>query len=302
MFKTNIPGAYAKSGGPQTAAGKSVFARNALQLGAYPTSYLLPSENAQEHRDFEDALLEDLQPDKHLMHTMAQSIVGIIWRMRRLERYESSVMQAEYDQPFDRSEVIRSLGANWESIFSSVERMTDQMLDKDIGFYEKFLAKVQEVERFFPTAPTDLDNFRAQYSEACALLKHLHGKEKDFDAAVMDTSNPQKQLELWKTPLANALKWASRCVQDFHAVAQYERVITKLRNQRIFRFLVEDTASCPRNDFQRALQRAMAEYHRERDRFRKERAVLLDREPPSDGDQTEASGERTQILEVEAAS
>lgn len=290
---SNIPGAYTKSGGPKTLAGKTAASLNALRLGAYSSLMLLPNESKQDYQAFADALLADLQPETHLMHMLAMSVVDIVWRMRRLQYFESSVFQAGYNKPIDERELITALGATYPDVMAAVRRITDNALKNGVDYYLKQLEALIQLERAYPGAWPQLSTLKSQHPSIYAYFQQLSGKENAFDQAVSQSIAKGLGEAYWMELVRKAKDSLARQINDFSLYAKYERAAQQIRDQRMFRLLVEDAASRPRNDLSRALQRAMAEYHRERDRYRKEGAVLLDKDPPP------KSAEVTEPSEVE---
>lgn len=296
---SNIPGAYTKSGGPKTLAGKTAASLNALRSGAYSSLMLLPNESKQDYQAFADALLADLQPETHLMQTLAMSVIDIVWRMKRLQYFESSVFQAGYNKPIDERELINALGATYPDVMAAARRITDNALKNGVDYYLKQLEDLVQLERANPGAWPQLSTLKSQHPFIYACFQQLSGKENAFDQAVSQSIAKGLGASYWLELVKKVKDSLARQINDFSMYAKYERAVQQIRDQRIFRLLVEDAAARPRNDLSRALQRAMAEYHRERDRYRKESVVLLDKEPPADSAEV---NERGEVEDVQATS
>ena len=79
------------STGPNTEEGKSRSAQNALKHGlTAQTPALLPTENESAYLTFRDELLADLRPRSPLQRTLAERLVQLAWRLRRLVSVQSA--------------------------------------------------------------------------------------------------------------------------------------------------------------------------------------------------------------------
>jgi hypothetical protein len=81
-----------KSTGPRTPEGKARVALNALKHGVTARTPFIPSDDPDEFADLTRELLEDLDPRTALERELADRIVGICWRRRRLWRAEEEII------------------------------------------------------------------------------------------------------------------------------------------------------------------------------------------------------------------
>jgi hypothetical protein len=79
-----------KSTGPVTVSGKAVSAQNALKHGVLAQAQVLVSmgEDAKTLEGLRERLLEDLQPEGELEELLADRVVALVWRLRRLHLAE----------------------------------------------------------------------------------------------------------------------------------------------------------------------------------------------------------------------
>ncbi|MCY2951964.1 MAG: hypothetical protein NTU53_08305, partial [Planctomycetota bacterium] len=79
--------------------GKSRSAQNALKHGlTAQTPALLPTENESAYLTFRDELLTDLRPRSPLQRTLAERIVQLAWRLRRLTPAETEIFHQKQAQ------------------------------------------------------------------------------------------------------------------------------------------------------------------------------------------------------------
>ncbi len=91
-----------KSTGPRTPQGKARSARNALSHGLTASSTPLLSSESQEHYDaFSQALLQDLAPRTPEQQLLAERIVQLHWRLRRLPQAEAQLFETLHQEYLD---------------------------------------------------------------------------------------------------------------------------------------------------------------------------------------------------------
>src|SRR3954470_22075633 len=85
-----------KSTGPRTPEGKARSALNALKHGVTARTPLLPGDDPEELVQLTTDLLKDLDPQNALEREVADRVVGICWRRRRLWRAEEEIIAREF--------------------------------------------------------------------------------------------------------------------------------------------------------------------------------------------------------------
>jgi len=89
--------------GPQTPRAKDAVKFNATQHGLRSDAPVIPGlESFEGWRHHRDGIIKSLQPEGHLETELAEQIASLLWRKRRVSRYEVaaitlSVMQTEED-------------------------------------------------------------------------------------------------------------------------------------------------------------------------------------------------------------
>ena len=77
------------NGGPRTAAGKALAARNAISYGIFAATPVIPGVESEDdwlrHRD---GIIGDLAPEGELEHALAACVAALLWRLPRVLRFE----------------------------------------------------------------------------------------------------------------------------------------------------------------------------------------------------------------------
>lgn len=85
-----------KSTGPCTSAGKAVSRFNAAKHGLTAQTSVLPSEDPAAFAELRDRVLADLQPSSAVEAELADHVVGILWRLRRVGAVENGLFAWEW--------------------------------------------------------------------------------------------------------------------------------------------------------------------------------------------------------------
>jgi hypothetical protein len=81
-----------KGTGPRTEPGKRRSSRNALKHGIFTKVLLLDADSAAEFDVLRDGLRRDLRPQGTLACVLVEKLAVLLWRLRRLIRYNSQKM------------------------------------------------------------------------------------------------------------------------------------------------------------------------------------------------------------------
>lgn len=87
-----------QSTGPRTAAGKAVASRNALVHGLFAETAVIPGEDSDAFKAFRAALLQELQPRGMAQRLLAERIVTLWWKSRRIPRMEAQLVKLLMDR------------------------------------------------------------------------------------------------------------------------------------------------------------------------------------------------------------
>src|SRR4051812_42994281 len=80
--------------GPRTAAGLARSSQNAIKVGLFARALVLPvlGETAENYEQFRLAITADLNPLGAVERELAERVTGLLWRLRRVTRYEAAAM------------------------------------------------------------------------------------------------------------------------------------------------------------------------------------------------------------------
>jgi hypothetical protein len=136
----------ARSTGPRTPAGKALVRFNAVRHGLRAASVVVPGlEAPAEWEQFRTGVVASLAPNGLLEETLADRAAGVLWRLRRVERFESLAVAADQaeleipDRPKSDSNALNS--------FDDQDEMSD----------EQFLA---DREQTLSAAMANLEKYR----------------------------------------------------------------------------------------------------------------------------------------------
>ncbi len=93
-----------RSGGPKTAQGKLVAAKNSIKTGAYAKQEVLPGEDLQEFEELKLCFIDDFKPQGITELALVHELVVLAWKKLRLERVEFRLTQESLRQrltPYD---------------------------------------------------------------------------------------------------------------------------------------------------------------------------------------------------------
>ena len=87
-----------KSTGPKTIEGKKAVAKNALKHGLFTNEAVIAGESLEDYNCLRDKTLEELCPVGNMETILAERIVSLTWRLKRVERFQSIVIDAMIDK------------------------------------------------------------------------------------------------------------------------------------------------------------------------------------------------------------
>jgi hypothetical protein len=100
-----------KSTGPKSAEGKAVVAKNAMKHGLFTTETVIKGENQADFALFREKLLEEFDPQGAVETMLAERIVSLGWRLKRIVRIQDQVFDVmiEKDEPSPYQKQLRSM-------------------------------------------------------------------------------------------------------------------------------------------------------------------------------------------------
>ena len=89
------------SGGPQTDEGKKIASQNALKMGVYSNTLILPGEDESQFRQIEDQFVGDFHPEDMAEIAMVHDLAVLAWKKIRLENLELRFTLARLNAPLE---------------------------------------------------------------------------------------------------------------------------------------------------------------------------------------------------------
>jgi hypothetical protein len=139
----------AKSTGPRTEAGKARSSQNAIRHGFYSDVIAIGDVEAQEFDAFRDVFIRSINPRDALELTQAERIAALQYRIGRLQRAESCLLQEEPVRLFKslrvrvkRVVVTREDEKDWDPR----DRTFTEVQEQDIEFTNGLYTKPDDIE------------------------------------------------------------------------------------------------------------------------------------------------------------
>ncbi len=171
------------STGPRTKEGKVQVSQNAVTHGLRGCGGLLASESPEEFFEMRESVLAELVPESVLERELADRIVSIVWRLRRVPSFELAVLA--WVQARERSQSSYTIGdpqlpgdptaplvTEYRDTRLVLGRSVDAFLSKDLsgklGRYETTLQR--QMSALF----SELRKMQARRTEAVQSRNGLH--------------------------------------------------------------------------------------------------------------------------------
>jgi len=81
-----------KSTGPRTTEGKTVASQNSVKHGLFAAHDIIFSESQDDFRLYRDQLLDELSPASPMESILAERIVTLSWRLKRVCRFQNQAI------------------------------------------------------------------------------------------------------------------------------------------------------------------------------------------------------------------
>ena len=83
-----------KSTGPQTAEGKAAVSQNAVKHGLSAANVVISSESQADFNLYRDQILDELAPVSPMESMLAERVVSLSWRLKRVGRIQNQTIDA----------------------------------------------------------------------------------------------------------------------------------------------------------------------------------------------------------------
>ncbi len=158
-----------RSGGPRTAAGKLLSAKNSLKTGTYSNLPVLPGESRESYLELESYLIKEFNPQTITEGMMVSDLAKNIWKKLRLDRIETNNFISALSEPIERRE--------YEDVGFRYPRWAEGSLDEvenvesyDLG-EQKTLYKI--AQDWLADPPSQIA-FDEEWARNTVLREHLH--------------------------------------------------------------------------------------------------------------------------------
>jgi hypothetical protein len=298
----NLPGSVKRSGGPRTAAGKAASAYNALKFGAYTRNVFIDGESQQDFDRLKQALFDELQPQTLVQYALAEDVLTQLWRKFRIERYASNTLKEIAEREIGIADLIRDLGVEASDVVSSAKRITDAVRENGVDYYQLVLTKIQTAQYLYPKHCPDFTAFQQDHFEVYQLMRKRSWHPEHLDKLIAKNEADSSGKTFWERELQSLGESTEDWIRCFDCEVRLSKSIPRIINGRLYRHLISGDTDRATDDVTRALHRALAEYYKERDRHRKDTAIVLDREVKDvEAHRDPGEGSDTDLVPVNAA-
>jgi hypothetical protein len=186
-----------KSTGPRTSEGKAIVARNAVKHGLLGEQTIVEGEDRARFAQHRDAMLRALVPVAEVEITLAERLIGLSWRLQRVQRLQVQAFEAlcagPVEGPADEgSEEELALGRIVVKDFTEA-RVLDKLL-----MYERriehslcrILGELRKERLFQNLEARTMDDGQPQ-----VLLERLMGKLRDSPSATLRVERGSARYE-----------------------------------------------------------------------------------------------------------
>ncbi len=176
-----------KSTGPRTPEGKAIVARNAVRHGLLGEQIIVEGEDRARFARHRDAMLRALVPVAEVGVTLAERLIGLSWRLQRVQRLQVQAFEALCAGPVEGpaeegSDEELALGRIVVKDFAEA-RVLDRLLMYERRLEHSLCRMLGELrkERLFQ----NLEARTMDEGQPQVLLERLMGKLRDSPSAVL---------------------------------------------------------------------------------------------------------------------
>ena len=196
----NEPAFPATKGGPRTAQGKAVSARNATTHGLFSRDVVLPSlgEDPEGYRQMEAEWMAQLAPRNLLERLYVEKIAAASWRLRRLNRWQAQLFEDDTlteDQRLDKLDKVLRHETNLHRQIDTAVKM----LNKDVPQLYKGRARDRAL---LDTMQTELD-CREDRENALEVEFEARERLKEMEEATASPALDLSRLDAAQNATAN---------------------------------------------------------------------------------------------------
>ena len=265
----------ARSGGPRTAAGRALTARNALKTGAYTAQVVLPWEDAPAFEALAARLGQDFEPVGAAELAIVNDVAVLIWKKLRIDRVEHAVMAQMAMLPLTAESIGNSFGPDFNP--RAMHRLvpSNPVTQQEFDDASALLAQLQEVLDT-PDSQTKRLSLRRKWP---AVHQALSGWVEDYALEVGQFLAGQN-LPPGTLTLERALLEIQESYQPLIWLWQNRaRLATALRqaqDSRLLTYMKTENTQRAQADTSRAFYRTLAELRRQQEWRIRRTAIPVD--------------------------
>lgn len=164
-----------RSGGPRTAAGKVLSAKNSLKTGTYSNLPVLPGESREDYLELENYLIKEYNPQTLTEGMMVSDLAKNIWKKLRLDRIETNNFISVLRQEISPGEYA-AVGFKYPrwvgGYLDEVENVDSYDLEEQKALYK--------IAGEWLEAPPSQNDFDEEWAKNAVLREHLHKQAVAF--------------------------------------------------------------------------------------------------------------------------
>jgi hypothetical protein len=133
-------------GGPRTEAGLAASSQNAIKSALFTAGDFVRPHEEQEYAEMSQRLLEELNPNGALEHTLFDEIRSASWRLRRCRKVEANLVLALNSGPVILDPMEATMNPRAEKVQNSVDRaraQADRLLKQSMSELRKLQTERQ---------------------------------------------------------------------------------------------------------------------------------------------------------------
>lgn len=164
-----------RSGGPRTAAGKLLSAKNSLKTGTYSNHPVVQGESLDAYLELESYFIKEYNPQTITEGMMVSDLAKNVWKKLRLDRLETNNFISVLSQPISHKEY-EEVGFKYprwaDGYFDEVDNVESYDLEEQKALYK--------IAQSWLVNPPSQIAFDEEWAKNPVLREHLHKHAVEF--------------------------------------------------------------------------------------------------------------------------
>lgn len=275
-----------RSGGPRTAEGKVIAARNSLKTGVYTAAVVMPDESEQEFLELRDSLLVELGASGVLEATLVHELAVTAWKKARLDRLEHWVVMQRLNAPATSEDYFEG-GLEWtpeyEWVLSHLNLLTPK-LREEISLREAFARQLMSEQDRVAAITGIQEQLPGFFEQIEAWVRDESDKELSNNVDFISLHRARQYavekgtyipvIRLLAVGLGyKILEECKRLKLAFDVLPQLDVIREQIRDQRLANLMAAEGPSRAREDLNRSFFRVLKELRTQQE-WRKKHEVI----------------------------